>query len=172
MPFSKETSTPQNCSTARSILLEHYAVGSRQDHRLPRHARRRQICLYFLGVPTLPMADYVPRLPRLRRSIFQRHRLPLQHAAGLLPYSPGCKFLLSYTQDQEIFSLDPIHAPTDLGAWQAFLQAFNNFAAQRNGIPLLNQSPFVTQAQVEAAYGHAGSSSPQRFGARTPSVAC
>lgn len=61
--------------------------------------------------------------------------------------------LLSYTQDQEIFSIDPIHAPTDLGAWQAFLQAFNNFAAQRNGIPLLNQSPFVTQAQVLAAYG-------------------
>jgi hypothetical protein len=61
--------------------------------------------------------------------------------------------LLSYTQDQEIFSIDPIHAPTDLGAWQGFLQAFNNFAAQRNGIPLLNQSPFVTQAQVQGAYG-------------------
>jgi hypothetical protein len=61
--------------------------------------------------------------------------------------------LLSYTQDGEIVSIDPIHAPTDLGAWQAFLQAFNNFAAQRNGIPLLNQSPFVTQQQVSAAYG-------------------
>ena len=61
--------------------------------------------------------------------------------------------LLSYTQDGEIFSLDPIHAPTDLAAWQAFLQAFNDFAAQRNGIPLLNQSPFVTQQQVQAAYG-------------------
>jgi hypothetical protein len=61
--------------------------------------------------------------------------------------------LLSYTQDEEIFSIDPIHAPTDLGAWQAFLKAFNDFAAQRNGIPLLNQSPFVTQAQAAAAYG-------------------
>jgi len=61
--------------------------------------------------------------------------------------------LLSYTQDAEIFSIDPIHAPTDLGAWQAFLQAFNDFASQRNGIPLLNQSPLVTQAQVQAAYG-------------------
>jgi len=61
--------------------------------------------------------------------------------------------LLSYTQDGEIVSIDPIHAVTDLGAWQAFLRAFNNFAAQRNGIPLLNQSPFVTQVQVQAAYG-------------------
>ena len=61
--------------------------------------------------------------------------------------------LLSYTQDQEIFSIDPIHAPTDVPAWQAFLQKFNDFASQRNGIPLLNQSPFVTQANVQAAYG-------------------
>ena len=61
--------------------------------------------------------------------------------------------LLSYTQDEEVVSIDPIHAPTDLGAWQAFLKAFNDFAAQRNGFPLLNQSPFVTQAQVQAAYG-------------------
>ncbi len=61
--------------------------------------------------------------------------------------------LLSYSLDQEVFSIDPIHAPTDLGAWQAFLQAFNDFAAQRNGFPLLNQSPFVTQANVAAAYG-------------------
>jgi hypothetical protein len=61
--------------------------------------------------------------------------------------------LLSYTQDGEIFSIDPIHASTDDTAWHAFLQAFNGFAAQRNGIPLLNQSPFVTQQQVQAAYG-------------------
>jgi hypothetical protein len=61
--------------------------------------------------------------------------------------------LLSYTQDQEIFSIDPIHAPADVPAWHAFLHKFNDFASQRNGIPLLNQSPFVTKANVQAAYG-------------------
>jgi hypothetical protein len=61
--------------------------------------------------------------------------------------------LLSYTNDQEIFSIDPIHASTDDNAWHAFLRAFNDFAAQRNGIPLLNQSPFVERKHVEAAYG-------------------
>jgi hypothetical protein len=61
--------------------------------------------------------------------------------------------LLSYTQDGEIFSIDPIHASTDNTAWHAFLQEFNEFASQRNGIPLLNQSPFVSQKHVEAAYG-------------------
>lgn len=61
--------------------------------------------------------------------------------------------ILSYTYDDEIFSIDPIHASTDDEAWHKFLRAFNDFAAARNGVPLLNQSPFVTRAHVEAAYG-------------------
>jgi hypothetical protein len=61
--------------------------------------------------------------------------------------------ILSYTYDQEIFSIDPIHASTDNTAWHAFLQQFNDFAFQRGGIPLLNQSPFVERKHVEAAYG-------------------
>jgi len=63
------------------------------------------------------------------------------------------KAILSYTHDQEIFSIDPIHAVTDLAAWQNFLREFNEFAYQRNGIPLLNQSPLVERKHVEAAYG-------------------
>jgi hypothetical protein len=61
--------------------------------------------------------------------------------------------LLSYTHDGETFSIDPIHSVTDQAAWDDFLKRFNEFAFQRNGIPLLNQSPFVERKHVEAAYG-------------------
>ncbi len=61
--------------------------------------------------------------------------------------------ILSYTHDQEIFSIDPIHASTDDTAWHYFLQQFNDFAFQRKGFPLLNQSPFVERKHVEGAYG-------------------
>jgi FAD/FMN-containing dehydrogenase len=61
--------------------------------------------------------------------------------------------ILSYTYDEEVFSIDPIHAVTDQTAWANFLVAFNDFAAQRGGKPLLNQSPFVKREHVEAAYG-------------------
>jgi FAD binding domain/D-arabinono-1,4-lactone oxidase len=61
--------------------------------------------------------------------------------------------LLSYTQDGDMFSIDPIHAPTDLQAWSDFLKAFNDFAYQHGGKPLLNQSPFVERKHVEAAFG-------------------
>lgn len=61
--------------------------------------------------------------------------------------------ILSYTHDGDIFSIDPIHAYTDKAAWDGFLKEFNEFAHKRNGIPLLNQSPFVERRHVEAAYG-------------------
>jgi FAD binding domain/D-arabinono-1,4-lactone oxidase len=61
--------------------------------------------------------------------------------------------LLSYTNDGEIFSIDPINAVTDLPAWQTFMQAFNDFSYQRGGIPLLNQSPFVQRQHCEQGFG-------------------
>jgi len=61
--------------------------------------------------------------------------------------------LLSYSNDGEIFSIDPIHAVTDQSAWDRFLREFNEFAAKRKGIPLLNQSPFVTRHHCEQAFG-------------------
>jgi FAD/FMN-containing dehydrogenase len=61
--------------------------------------------------------------------------------------------LLSYSYDGDVFSIDPIHAPTNLDQWHDFLKAFNDFAFQRNGVPLLNQSPFVERKHVENAFG-------------------
>ncbi|MGH9408993.1 MAG: FAD-binding protein [Vicinamibacterales bacterium] len=61
--------------------------------------------------------------------------------------------LLSYSFDQEIVSIDPLHCSTDDTAWHEFLRRFNDFAYERQGLPLLNQSPFVERKHVEAAYG-------------------
>ena len=72
---------------------------------------------------------------------------------GAYHIRPDKSSLLSYTYDEEIVSIDPIHASTDNTAWHYFLQQFNEFSFQRKGIPLLNQSPFVTREHVEAAYG-------------------
>jgi hypothetical protein len=61
--------------------------------------------------------------------------------------------ILSYTYDEDVFSIDPIHASTDDVAWHAFLRKFNDFSYERGGVPLLNQSPFVERKHVEAGYG-------------------
>ena len=61
--------------------------------------------------------------------------------------------LLSPSFDGDVFSIDPIHAVTDIEEWHRFLREFNEFAYQRNGIPLLNQSPLVERKHVEKAFG-------------------
>ncbi len=60
---------------------------------------------------------------------------------------------LSYSADGDVFSIDPIHAYSDKPAWDRFLHEFNDFAHKRNGIPLLNQSPFLTQQHMLTGYG-------------------
>ena len=49
--------------------------------------------------------------------------------------------LLSYTQDQEIFSIDPIHAPTDVPAWQSFLQSVQRFRVPTEWNPVAESEP-------------------------------
>ena len=61
--------------------------------------------------------------------------------------------ILSYSYDEDMFSIDPIHASTDSPAWHKFLRAFNDFASMHKGIPLLNQSPFVERKHLESAFG-------------------
>lgn len=72
---------------------------------------------------------------------------------GAYHVRPDKSALLSYTYDEEIFSLDPIHASTDNQAWGDFLKAFNDFCFKNHGVPLLNQSPFVLREHVEGGYG-------------------
>jgi hypothetical protein len=99
----------------------------------------------WLGV----MRDYLD----FAEAHFQRTGFRCNMPLGSYHIRPDRNSLLSYTWDEEIFSIDPIHAVSDLGAWQTFLKEFNEFAYQRKGIPLLNQSPFVERRHVQQAYG-------------------
>ena len=61
--------------------------------------------------------------------------------------------VLSYATDGDVFSIDPIHAYSDKPAWERFLTEFNEFAYQRNGVPLFNQTPLMEKKHVTQAYG-------------------
>ena len=88
-------------------------------------------------------------------SHFKQHGFRCNMPLGSYFIRHDTSSLLSYSYDGDIFSLDPIHAPSDSDktAWASFLQAFNDWAHKRGGIPLLNQSPFVKKEHVVSAYG-------------------
>lgn len=59
--------------------------------------------------------------------------------------------LLSYSWDGPTLSIDP--ASTGGEEWEEFLRVYNDFCSTRGGLPLLNQTPYLTREQVTKAFG-------------------
>ena len=97
--------------------------------------------------------DHLRSYVQFRDEYFRKTGFRCNMPCGAYHIHKDTSALLSYSYDGDIFSIDPIHAPADLNQWFDFLKAFIDFAFARNGIPLLNQSPFVERRHVEQAYG-------------------
>jgi len=120
--------------------------------KTPRSAR------YAFTFWAFPRADYVKNLKDYLKwadAYDAQHGFRCNMPLGSYYIHKDRSSLLSYSWDGDIVSLDPIHAPVEKepDAWPNFLKAFNEWAAARGGIPLLNQSPFVRKEHVVAAYG-------------------
>jgi FAD/FMN-containing dehydrogenase len=59
--------------------------------------------------------------------------------------------LFSYTGKETMLTLDPVSTGPD--GWEAFLDAYNEFCIAHHGRPLFNQSPQLTAAQAQIAFG-------------------
>ena len=59
--------------------------------------------------------------------------------------------LLSYSWEGATLSIDP--ASTGGAEWEEFLRVYNQFCSDRHGVPLFNQTPFLTRDQVQKAFG-------------------
>jgi FAD/FMN-containing dehydrogenase len=122
------------------------------------YAKTPQSARYAFTFWAFPRADYVTNLKAYVKwadDYYKRTKFRCNMPLGSYFIRQDRSSLLSYTWDGDTISLDPIHAPSDRepDAWPTFLKAFNEWAHQRRGIPLLNQSPFVTRTHVAAAYG-------------------
>lgn len=59
--------------------------------------------------------------------------------------------LFSYSFDGPVMTLDPV--TTGSPGWDEFLKAYNEFCIEHGGVPLFNQSKWLTRAQVQKAFG-------------------
>lgn len=59
--------------------------------------------------------------------------------------------LFSYSHDGTVMTLDPV--TTGSAGWDEFLIAYNDFCSEHGGVPLFNQSKWLTRAQVARAFG-------------------
>ena len=106
-----------------------------------------------------PRKDWVKNLNDyvdVRRQVLRAARIPLQHAARLLFHPAGHQLAAvvhatTATSSRSTRSTRPATATRRRGT--TFLREFNEWAHPRGGIPLLNQSPFITKQHVVDAYG-------------------
>jgi FAD/FMN-containing dehydrogenase len=119
-----------------------------------------QAARYAFTFWAFPRPDWVKNLQAyldFAETYYKEHGFRCNMPLGSYFIRQDTSSLLSYSHDGDVISLDPIHAPgfsdTDKAAWASYLQAFNDWAHQRGGVPLLNQSPFVTKEHVVSAYG-------------------
>jgi len=122
------------------------------------YSKSPQAARYAFTFWAFPRADYVKNIKdyvKWAENYDKKHKFRCNLPLGSYFVRKDRSSLLSYTWDGDVISLDPIHAPSDREpeAWPTFLKAFNEWAHQRGGIPLLNQSPFVKKEHVAAAYG-------------------
>jgi len=122
------------------------------------YSKTPQSARYAFTFWAFPRANYVKNLQdyvKWADDYYKQHKFRCNMPLGSYFIRKDRSSLLSYTWDGDIISLDPIHAPSEKepDAWPTFLKAFNEWAHQRSGIPLLNQSPFVKKEHVVAAYG-------------------
>jgi FAD/FMN-containing dehydrogenase len=61
------------------------------------------------------------------------------------------KALMSYSYDETVMTLDPVSTANP--GWEDFLVAYNQFCVDLGGKPLLNQTPGLTAAIVQGAFG-------------------
>jgi len=61
------------------------------------------------------------------------------------------KALLSYSYDGTVMTIDPVSTANP--GWEKFLSAYNQFCVDRNGKPLLNQTPGIDSGILQKAYG-------------------
>ena len=59
--------------------------------------------------------------------------------------------LFSYSAGGSVMTIDPVSTANP--GWDDFILAYNQFCSDRNGVPLLNQTPSLSPAIVQKAYG-------------------
>ena len=59
--------------------------------------------------------------------------------------------LFSYSYDEPVLTIDPVSTGDE--GWEDFVNAYNRFCSDHDGVPLFNQSLGLTKSQVRRAFG-------------------
>jgi choline dehydrogenase len=105
--------------------------------------------------PESQFPEILPQYFELCRKHEATFRAGLPHASYHIHQDTSS--LLSYSRDGAVWTLDPIcpenRTEAEKEGWKRFLEEFNELCSKKGGVPLLNQTPYLTREQVRLAFG-------------------
>jgi FAD/FMN-containing dehydrogenase len=119
--------------------------------KLPKDPGRTRFTYSTWAFPQENFPEVLPEYFIFCRDYYKRlrYRANLLHLAHRLHKDQGSIFSPSFTGP--VVTLDP--SSTGDEGWEDFVIEFNEFASQRRGVPLLNQTRSLTQEQTALAFG-------------------
>lgn len=110
---------------------------------------------YLFSIWAFPQQDYGEILRQYQdfcRDYYARtgYRTDMPNVGYRIPRDDSSLFSYGFAGDA--LTIDPVFTGTRPG-WEEFLREYNNFAAKNRGIPLFNQTRYITAGQVQQAFG-------------------
>ena len=119
-----------------------------------RYPPRAGFSAYTFSIWAIPRRRYAKALKDyflFCQQYFERHGFRCDLPNVGYSITQDQQSLLSYTRAEAALTIDPV--ATGGEGWQQFLEAYNDFCSARGGMPLFNQTPFLTDEQAIAALG-------------------
>jgi len=136
----------------QSILL--HADRTSPTAQIIRYPEVSGRCAYTFSIWAFPEATYPAALRgyfAFCKDYYRKYgwRCDMLNVGYLVAADQGSLF--SYSYDGDVLTLDPV-ASGDHG-WDEFLRAYNVYCSEMGGIPLFNQTKWITREQVDRAFG-------------------
>lgn len=135
----------------RLVIRGKNTVAAEQQIRYPPVAND---CRYTFSIWAYPADRYPDALRayfKFCKDYYRDHGFRLtMPSVGYRTYQDQ-QALLSYSFDGDAITIDPVTTPEP--GWDEFQKAYDEFAPQFGGQPLLNQTKYLTRDLVVAAYG-------------------
>ena len=137
---------------ARSRRAQRPHLAARADHQLSARARRQQIYVQHVGVPRGRLLRHARRSIAISASPTSgRQDIAATCRASAMPSRATSRRCSPIAGRGRRSSIDP--ASTGGPEWEEFLRHYNEFCSERRGVPLFNQTPFLTARAGAAAFG-------------------
>lgn len=133
------------------ILANERTVATDQIIRYPEHKGKSK---YTFSIWAFPEQDIMPTMRAYYRFCRDYYR---QHGFRCNMVNVGYRIardqnpIFSYSYSGTVMTLDPV--TTGEPGWDDFLQAYNRFCSEHDGVPLFNQTKWLTRDQVHKAFG-------------------